>query len=246
MIKITSVNNANIKEIASLKDTAKRKMLGRYVIEGEVMLCAAADCGIRFETLVYSENYEGRLFSAEQELCVSAEVFRKISDTVTPQGVLAVVRQAEYALLPPTSSTYICDGVRDPGNLGTIIRCAAALGMQDLYLIGCVDPYNPKVLRATMSGIFFVRCHVCSAEDVVRIVKPTAQIVVADMEGLDLYSVPPPRGNVAIVIGNEAHGVSDDMRKVADLTVSIPMKNIESLNAAVSAAVLGYTLLNIH
>ena len=126
--------------------------------------------------------------------------------------------------------------------MGAIIRTAAAAGYDGVLLADCADAYNPKAVRASMGGIFKVKLFVGGRAELLALNdKP---IIVADMDGENAF-IPKERGELCLVIGNEGRGVSEEIRRLANETVSIPMENgMESLNAAVSAGVLMYALKN--
>ena len=173
---------------------------------------------------------------------VSQDVFRFLSDEKTPQGVLCRVKIPQTALAAPTAPCLILDGVADPGNMGAIIRTANAAGYKEIYLVdGCVDAYAPKSVRASMSGIFFTKLYQGSRAEILSTVQGVP-VIVADMQGESVFHFSAPE-KFALVIGNEANGVSAEMRKAAKYTVKIPMEQTqESLNAAVSAGILMYVL----
>jgi TrmH family RNA methyltransferase len=125
--------------------------------------------------------------------------------------------------------------------MGAIIRTANAAGYDKLYLIGCVDPYSPKSVRASMSGIFFTEIYQGTKEEILSVLK-TTPIICADLKGENIFTFVSPEV-FALAIGNEANGISDEVRELAASTVNIPMRTTqESLNAAVSAGLLMYGL----
>ena len=150
---ITSKSNPLIKEILKLYDKKFRKEYGQYIVEGikPVQECIAAGCKVK--KVICSEELSGQFDNAT---VVSRTVFECISFEKTPQGVLAIVEIPKTSLRAPTDSCLLLDCLQDPGNLGTIIRTANAAGYREIYLINCTDPYSPKSVRASMSGIFFV------------------------------------------------------------------------------------------
>ena len=167
---------------------------------------------------------------------------RHLSDEKTPQGVLCRVKIPSLTIAEPTGTCLFLDGVADPGNVGTIIRTANAAGYDEIYLTDdCADAYAPKSVRASMSGIFFTKPYIAPREEIVAILQDTP-IVIADMQGENVFDFNPP-SKFALVIGNEANGVSLTLKNAAQCTVKIPMrKTQESLNAAVSAGILMYQL----
>lgn len=181
---------------------------------------------------------------------VDNAVFRKVSDTMTPQGILGLVTIPCYSLeeLLQISKPYylLLDDVRDPGNLGTMIRTAEGAGMSAVILSrGSVDLFNPKVVRATMGAIFRMPyCYVESLSDTIRQIRDRGcEVFATAMEGSVLYDVPDYTAGAAVVIGNEANGISDAVFREKPVPIRIPMEGqLESLNAAISAAVIMYEI----
>lgn len=240
---LTSKNNPLIKETASLKDKKGRKQTGLFLVEGVKMLRECLQSELEIERVFLSEEYADELPVDESKTVrVSQDVFRFLSDEKTPQGVLCRVKIPQTALAAPTAPCLILDGVADPGNMGAIIRTANAAGYKEIYLVdGCVDAYAPKSVRASMSGIFFTKLYQGSREEILATVQGVP-VIVADMQGESVFCFTAPE-KFALVIGNEANGVSSQMRKAAKYTVKIPMEQTqESLNAAVSAGILMYVL----
>ena len=133
------------------------------------------------------------------------------------------------------------DGISDPGNLGTIFRTVAAVGVKKIYLVNCCDPYSPKTVRSSMSGIYHVEFYECSYEESFAALSGV-KVFAADMGGSNIFEINPP-DDYCVVIGNEANGISEEIEKRADGIIGIPMsKTSESLNAAVSLAITLYTL----
>ncbi len=240
-IMITSRQNDFVKRIASLKDKKYRTQYGEYLIEGYKQVREAFLAGKEIVHIVYSPRYKGELYAEDRAVAVSDEVFMKLSEEATPQGILAVLKIPEVPFAPPAGRCLLLDGVSDPGNLGTILRTANAAGYEDVYLRGCSDPYAPKCVRSAMSGIFFVRLHEIGDEELSRLVS-AVPFLCADMDGENVFHFSAPE-KFCLVIGNEANGVRREVRALCSKTVSIPMRgSCESLNAAVSAGILMYEL----
>lgn len=238
---ITSRSNQLVKNILSLREKKYRRERGEYVVEGLKPVREAVASGRAVRLIVVSESYRGELFLPDLVQIVSDSVFEKLSEEVTPQGILAVLALEEEKLVPPAGNCLLLDGISDPGNLGTILRTANAAGFEDIYLIGCADAYSPKCVRASMSGIFFVRVRSGGAEEVLSVLSDIP-LLCADMDGEDVFSFEPPQ-RFCLVIGNEANGVSERVRSACSQTVKIPMRETcESLNAGVSAGILMYAL----
>lgn len=243
---ITSKNNPLIKETASLKEKKGRKELGLFLVEGLKLCKECAQSGFEIERVFVSQAFQGDLSFLQpfenQTVCVSNDVFRLLSDEKTPQGVLCRVKIPKLETVSPSGSCLLLDGVADPANVGAIIRTANAAGYKEIYLAeGCADPYSPKSVRASMSGVFFTKLYFGSREEILQKLSGVP-IFVADMGGVNVFHFTPEK-NFALVIGNEANGVSELVRNQATATVKIPMEQTqESLNAAVSAGILMYLL----
>lgn len=238
---ITSRNNPLIKRVLSLRDKKYRREFGAYVIEGVKQVREAVACGCVIEQIICSESYTGDVFVPEKTCVVSDGVFEKLSEECSPQGILAVLSIPECKVSAPQNNSLMLDGIADPGNLGTIIRTANAAGYTDIYLRNCADPFSSKTVRAAMSGIFFVRLQIGNLDEIMHALAGITKIC-ADMNGVDIFSYTAPE-KFCLIIGNEANGVSREVREMCNVTVKIPMReSCESLNAAVSAGILMYEL----
>jgi TrmH family RNA methyltransferase len=203
--------------------------------------CQKSDFEI--DRVFVAESYAGENpFESELTVTVSDDVFRFLSDEKTPQGILCRVRIPTYALSAPKGKCLLLDGVADPGNVGTIIRTANAAGYEEIYLTEtCADPYAPKSVRASMSGVFFTKLYRGEKAEILSVLAETP-IVVADMGGVNVFDFEAPK-RFALAIGNEANGISQEVENAAAYTVKIPMKATqESLNAAISAGIIMYVL----
>ncbi len=256
---ISSTGNGKIKQIVRLKKNAKeRTKSGLFLVEGPKMLREIPDgmCREVYASQSFSGTAEGqavleKLRSAHAEVeTVSDPVFEYLSDTRSPQGVLALVQQCSYrmeSLIPGGKSKkqpliIILENLQDPGNLGTIVRTAEAAGATGILMgPGCADIYNPKVTRSTMGSIFrvpFVYTQDLSGA-LAYLKNEGITICAAHLKGsvemfTEDYTVP-----AAFLIGNESRGLTDETARMADKAVRIPMSgSVESLNAAVAAAVL--------
>ncbi len=247
---ISSVHNPKIKWVRSLLgDPAARREAGAFVVEGVRLVEEALASGWQARLVLYGEDLgaRGRLavdnFTAQGtpvEL-VAEHVLRATSDTQTPQGVLAVVEMRALPLPPTPDFVFIPDGVRDPGNLGSMLRTAAAAGVQAVLLPkGAVDAYAPKVVRAAMGAHFHLPLASLAWEEIASLlVKNDLHIYLADAAAGDPYFRCDLRHPLALIVGGEAEGAGEAARRLASVTLHIPMASgVESLNAAAAAAIL--------
>lgn len=235
---IVSKQNPVVKALAALKEKKGRRERGTFLVEGEKMVreCRASDMEIVL--VAVREDYEGE---AEGTIVLGRDAFAAVSDEKTPQGVIAEVKIPHPAVAPPEKSCLLLDGLADPANVGAVIRTAAAAGYREIYLADCADPYAPKSVRASMSGVFYTKLMRGSREEILRALE-NVPMIAADMGGEDVFPFVPPE-KFCLCIGSEGSGLSDDVKKRADFTVAIPMEgSVESLNAAVSAGILMYFL----
>ncbi len=239
---LTSKNNPLVKETFSLKEKKGRKLLGMFLVEGRKMVSECQKSGLEIDLVILSDKYDGDTFSDLRTVTVSEDVFRYLSDEKTPQGVLCRVKLPRNELVSPSGKCLFLDGVSDPGNVGAIIRTANAAGYEEIYLTDdCTDPYSPKSVRASMSGIFFTKLYGGKRSEILSVLRDVP-VVVADMGGVNLFEFTPPT-LFALVIGNEGNGVSDEVKASATHTVRIPMRQTqESLNASVAAGIAMYLL----
>ena len=253
---ITSGSNAKVKQVVRWKDKAgERREAGIFLTEGFKLFQEAPADSIRE---VYLSEDAAERAAADPELwnklqrigweTVSGEVFQKMSDTRTPQGILCVVKRPVYTLdgLLAESKPLltVLDGIQDPGNLGTIVRTGEGAGVTgEIMGNGTVDIFNPKTIRATMGSVFRVPfVYVDDLEKVVLQMKQKSiRIFAAHLSGETYYDSFSYREGTAFLIGNEGKGLSAGLTELADDLLRIPMEGkVESLNAAVAAALLLY------
>ena len=195
----------------------------------------------------YKNPPELRGLELSKALIVDDQVFRQISDTQTPQGIMAVVRQQENCLedilKQPDALLLFLENIQDPGNLGTMMRTAEGAGVTGIIMSrDTVDIYNPKVIRSTMGAIFRVPFVIAdSLPEVIFQLKQNGVSVYAGHLKGDVFYKQDYRDGSAFLIGNEGNGLTDEITALADHKIKIPMKGkVESLNAAVSATILMY------
>ncbi|MGX4587402.1 TrmH family RNA methyltransferase [Paenibacillus chitinolyticus] len=250
---ITSVQNNRVKEWAGLLDRKGRQKAGAFLIEGIHLVEEAVRAGAPVRTLVYEadKGLPGTLADhAEaagiETVSVTRPIMERCTDTETPQGMFAVVdKPAEPAetLLADTGSdlVVVVDGVQDPGNLGTIIRSADAVGASAVVLgRGTVDLYNPKAIRSTMGSLFHLPIVEADLQELLPAAREAGrQIVVTSLQAdSSCYALDMTRPTW-LVVGNEGRGVSDAAGELATHRVIIPMQGqAESLNVAMATTVL--------
>ncbi len=250
MIKeINSVDNINIKSIAKLHQKKYRDAENKFICSGFNIVEEAIDnkydmeCVVLREDLRKHEIFEKIMAQNIDVFLVSREVMKKISDTENTQGIMAVFKKPNN--LPKFSERKrltVVDRIQDPGNLGTIIRSAAAAGFSAVIIVkGTVDVYSPKVVRAAAGTIFRMPIvFMDSAECVSQYLKEQGcKLFVTKVDSGISYYDADFKADMAIVIGNEGNGVSDEMTGMADEFLNIPMSaDVESLNAGIAASIL--------
>ncbi len=257
---ISSSQNAIIKEVKSLKEKKHRDTKGMFFIEGirfveEALKEKAVISKILVSDHLSSVQGGNEVLEKVQMHKVPLyflpyKLFKEVSDTENPQGILAVMHSRNYLLKDVISGRnffVMLDSVQDPGNLGTIIRTADAAGVTAVILSkGCVDVYNPKVLRSTMGSVFHVPiCYNMDiTEAIIEMKSYGIRLCASHLEGSTSYYDLKYKDNIALIIGNEANGISESVKEAADLLVKIPMPGrAESLNASVAASLLIYEVL---
>lgn len=250
---IESTANAVIKQTKKLLDKNGRKKQGAFLIEGQRLVADAILSGAPISYLLIAQRSAATLPPCHApRYTVSDQVFDTLKDTVHSQGVLAVVPLPQNTALSAediTDKQYLLylDHVTDPGNMGTILRTADAAGVEAVVLSkGCVDVYNPKVVRATMASLFHVPLFFDSENDMALDLLQMSgfRLMGASLDAAaDCYTVD-WRGRTVIIIGNEANGIREQVQKRCHTHVKIPMVGrAESLNAAVACGILCYERL---
>lgn len=272
---ITGIHNAQVQRVIQyLNKGKKRKTDGVFVVEGIKMITEAPSASVvqLFVSASFARRMErdrhrvppvqgrrgemkrkeeNRIFSLPvKPEVVSDEVFARMSDTQSPQGVLAVLKQPGYTLEQILGGgkkaplLLLLEHLQDPGNLGTILRSAEGAGVSGVILSAdSVDLFNPKVVRSTMGAIFRLPFFYAEnfSQTICEIKKKGIRIFAADLEGSRDYDLEDYTAPSAFLIGNESRGLSEEAKALADRRIFIPMEGkLESLNAAVSAAVLVY------
>lgn len=251
---ITSTKNQQIKEIQQLQKKAKARLQQRvFVVEGPKMVWEAPrDWLIKIyvsESLLLQEEVQQGL---RQRDCpyeaVSDAVFKAASDTQTPQGILALVRMPSYSLADCLNAEHphllVLENIQDPGNLGTMLRTGEGAGIDGVIITrNSADPFHPKTLRSTMGSVYRVPVFVSEDlnEDIQKLKSHGISLYAAHLKGRASYGEPDYTKGTAFLIGNEGNGLTEETASLADCLIRIPMEgSVESLNAAIAAALLMY------
>lgn len=245
MNKITSVSNEKIKNLIKLKQKKFRQENDLVLIEGYKIFLEAIKTNQQIIEIFLTEKEALKIKLNEYEkitTLISESVSEKLSFNKTSQNFFAVIKTPKTKNFD--GNFLILDTIQDPQNLGAIIRTSVACDIKKLYLIDCVDEFNDKVIRASMGNVFKVDCEDIKVEDLEKICDKT-QIFCADMDGENLFDIKQKPKKFGLILGNEGNGVSDKVKSFATKILSIPMKNdVESLNVAVSMAVIAYNLIS--
>lgn len=253
---ITSVTNARVKQVVSWQNKARERRRDRVFLAEGARMCEEAEVSWIREVYLTRDMEERarenkvlweKLQQSGYEL-VSDEVFAKMSDTCSPQGILSVLRQPEYdleQLLKIRNPLFIVtENLQDPGNLGTILRTGEGAGITGVIMDGnTVDIFNPKTIRSTMGAIFRVPFVYTEhlGETVSRLHEAGVHTYAAHLQGKKYYQTMSFAGPTAFLIGNEGNGLTEETAALAEEYIKIPMEGkTESLNASVAAALLMY------
>ena len=247
--RITSRRNPQVQEVRRLQEESRyRRRTRRFVVEGVRLAEEALRAGARPEKLFYcpaSLNPRGQAVVAAYEVQgvpiweVTPEVMATMSATETPQGLLLVLPWLQRPWPQKQDFMLLVDGLQDPGNMGTVLRTAWAAGVQGVWVLpGTVDIWSPKVVRSAMGAHFYLPCRRLDWEDLPAALQGL-RVYVTDPHGGVEYTQVSWKAPFVLVIGNEAHGVREPLRDLADLYVYIPLApGVESLNAAVATGIL--------
>jgi len=249
---ITSSQNPKIKLVRALLGRAKeRRQASAFVIEGMRLIEEAETRDWRFRFALYDRSLNVRGSSLVEHLLargievdeISEPLMKSLSDTETPQGILAVLELAQLPVSDSPDFVLIPDQIRDPGNLGTLLRTAAAAGVQAVFLPPeTTDAFAPKVVRSGMGAHFRLPIQSMKWEKIRRETKDL-QVYLADMDGTSCWETD-LRQPLALIVGSEAEGASEEARQLASQRISIPMAgHVESLNAGVAGSVLMFEVV---
>ena len=258
--QITGFSNPTVKYLRSLREKKHRKAAGKFLAEGLRLLTDARECGHLPEMLVMASGRDPHplLDTLEREVLAaggdvietSSDILSKITGKSNPQAVAGVFAEFDTSLAALNRGKakiwLVAQALRDPGNLGTMLRTGDAVGAGGLILIDdCADPFSVEAVRASMGAIFTQ--HVAQArweEFLPWLRSGEGQLVAASLRDAVPYRAAPYQTPCFILVGNESQGLPEEYEMACDLRVTMPMKGrADSLNAAVAGAVLAYEVL---
>ncbi|WP_229658518.1 TrmH family RNA methyltransferase [Tsuneonella deserti] len=257
---ITGFSNPTVKSLRALREKKHRKAAGKFLAEGLRLLTDARESGFLPETLVMAETrdthpllaaLEADVHAARGEVIVtSPDILSKITGKDNPQAVAGVFTEFDTSLASIDRSSspvwLVAQALRDPGNLGTMLRTGDAIGAGGLILIDdCADPFSAEAVRASMGAIFTQKVARAQWEEFLPWLREgTGQLVAASLRNAVPYRGAPYAAPCFILVGNESRGLPEEYEAACDLKVTMPMKGrADSLNAAVAAAVLAYEVI---
>lgn len=242
-----SSSNSKVKYVRRLQNERRFRSRERaFVVEGSRWLSEIDRESLSPRQLFFTEYWAGlqghsdilQQFDAPRQ-AVSDAVMKEMSSMKTPPGILAVLPMQERPFPAPLTFLLILDGIQTPGNMGTMLRTAAAAGVDGVALApGCVDPYNPKVVRGSMGALLRLPVHQLSWAALMELTDELA-VWTATVDGGRPYTAVDWTQPAALIIGSEAHGAGHAARRLADGSITIPMHTAtESLNAAMAAGII--------
>lgn len=242
---ITSTANDEIKQIAKLGITKERATQGRFIAEGSRVCMTLIQAGYKPQQIYVTTQEAADQFCSivtnKKVTLVSDHVMEKISQTTTPSGILGVFSIPPKPSLDTLEPGLVLAKIADPGNLGTLLRTAAAMNKRTVVLVSCVDPYSPKVIQSSAGFIAHLDIFRLDWETLVKAKnKHKLQLIALVVKGgknpADISFE-----NALLVVGSEAHGIPEPWLDTCDTLMTIPMPGqIESLNAAVAGSIALY------
>jgi TrmH family RNA methyltransferase len=251
---ISSTTNPKIKQVRALQmKRHSRERESAFVVEGVRWAREVVAAGARVQLVLHTDHLDARgrglansmaRLGAEVRV-VSDQVMTACTDTQSPPGILMVLPIPELSLPERLDLALVVDGLADPGNMGTLLRTALAAGVQAVFCTpGTVDPYNPKVVRGGMGAHLRLPIITLEAEQLPERITGL-RVWLAEARNGERYTSVDWRCPSALVIGGEARGPSDPIRRIASGSVHIPIANgVESLNAAIAAAVILFEVVH--
>jgi len=240
------ISKNQLKHIRSLHQKKFRDQHQQFILEGIRSLSSAMDANGEIEQIVFTSSFAQKhaeildKMGAYPQNLISENELKQLSPSTSPSGVLAVCNQIDFGLMNPTKNVIYLDQVSDPGNMGTILRTAVWFGVNQIALSpGCIDIFNPKVVRSAMGAHFNLLWVGELSFDALE----GYSCLGADHRGESLHKLNPIPDKWALIMGSEAHGLSAEIRNALDHTIAIPKIGTgESLNVGVATGILLHTL----
>lgn len=236
MMRITSLSNNIVKEIAKLSDKKYRNLNGEFLVEGYHLVDEANKAGL-LKTVIITKEED--YIEGIENIYVSKDVLNKIANTVTPQGIVGICDIIDNKV--NGNKFLILENITDPGNMGTLIRSALGFNIDTVIVsTGCVDIYNDKVIRGTQGALFNINIVVSDLVESIKVLKESGVTIIGTSlkSSIDLKSLK-KLDKYAIVLGNEANGISDEILNLCDVNVTIKTSSkLESLNVAIAGSII--------
>lgn len=228
-----NITNADIK---NLKDKKFKKDNKLFIVEGNKFCHDLLNSDIE---IILTLTTEKELKDFPNIEIVSEKMLSNLATTKTNQSIICVCKIKEFKI-DSVGNSLILDNLQDPGNVGTLIRSALAFGFKDIYLVGGADAFSEKVIRSSAGTILKSRLHIVDFETIKNEANKIADyFAVAHMFGDSINEIHLPNKRIAVIIGNEGQGVSEDFMKLANIKLAIPMcEGVESLNAGVAGSII--------
>ena len=247
---ITSKSNSKILQAKKLQDKKYRDKTGLFLVETKKVVLEALLAGQQLQNIFLTQKLyndfefackENRIsISINDIVIVSDSIIKELSTVVTPDGIVAVFKKQQTKKEYLGGNFLVLDSLQNPDNMGAIFRTALACNFKQVFVINCVDEYNPKVIRASMGNQFKLNIVQINYSDIELMFK-TASLYALDMQGKNLFKQNDFANNVGFVVGNEGNGLSKQIKSLVKNYIAIPMQNgVESLNASISASVVMY------
>jgi TrmH family RNA methyltransferase len=258
MKEIVSKDNKNIKELKKLGNKKYRNKFGKFLVENLAIICDAIKSGYKPEALFITQelldsNSEKVQFilknvSDSNTFIILERANRYFSSLDTPAGIAVIYNKAKKKKINLEKNILYLNKIKDPGNLGTILRSAVAFGVEDIILDReCVELYNPKVIQSAKDAIFKINITIDDEErSILEKVKSKMKVFVTDVDGgMEAKDAFKTKNNFCVVMGSESHGVSESIKNLADEMINIKSSpEMESLNVAISTGIILYEMYN--
>lgn len=248
MKEIQSIQNNIIKETLKLKDKKARNNTSKFIVEGYHLVNEAYHHGLL--VTLFSTNIDDlKTYNVKECYLVSDAIIKKLSSTINPQGIIGIVKKPVYNEIDLTKDDLklvLLDDINDPGNLGSIIRTSAALGYDGIYMSNeTVDVFNEKTLRATQGAIFKIPCFYLDLKEMVLRLKQNNIVCFGTTLDSSVYLEEVREiKKYAVAFGNEARGMSDELKQLMNQNIKIKMNNeVESLNVLAASSIIMYELM---